>query len=613
VSSVNNVSGFVGIIPAHTVKGVPLISDCRAAEESGGSATDSVAIQGGIASEKKATGTSPGIEEQKKDRELPAATGQAQTAKINAGVPRILGMEDFSAAPGAHLISQAEEKAGPSESSLFPAVDLSILAAGKPSADAALIEKVVGIPLTEEGLAKFYEGAMPGIHAMTSIKYDHSNGYVFTSGNLRNGDGERMGSILQVFTRHQDGALELNLGVIEVEPKFREKGLVPALTLRDCALLQGLSSHPDTRLTLRAAGYVPGDQKRHFGNYVWARYGIFDFRKPECLPEMLGKYSEWVDKKGKELSLDGKTIDSLKALSTKWSHPSHVAEAKLPGVKFPAGVDGREPQPCDVGKAFLLSDEAPAWYGTFPVNRPLSGEAEKGRQVLLGKINDGEAKKHSRDAQWASILGAPGTSENMEAVLKEIGREGGPEWLGRLESLKGDRILGAGAKEAAERIEGKRMTADMAKLLMDNRGDESLRLDALGDFERTGGHLDKAMADALLTGTSMRLRGSAFNIAFRNAENDYDLAVRAAGEVLARTEVPEKTPFWPRSYRLDAVRALMTLQGEEAIPKFEKLSRMEKDSVTRQAIADCIASLRSGKPQGIAALPVGEYPPETWK
>lgn len=551
-------------------------------------------VPAGVTTQQQGTGGSPG-----KIHEQPVAEA-----------PVFLVMEEAFRAP--EELKAGTFSSGGDRTYFENRTNPAVLAIGAAHPESAGIEKILGRILTEDGLNRFYADSMPGFHCISSVKCIPGSSDIFMSMDLRNGKGELAASRLNVLRRHDDGALELQLGMIEVESPYRGSGLVPRLIQKDISLLRGLSDHRDSRLTLRAAGYVPGSSTRQFGTYVWARYGIFEFSKPSSLEECREKYSSWVDRMAAGRSLDPDTVQKLKALSHSWSHPSHIAGAALQGFKFPVSLEGEPPTMCDAGKAFLMSEDAPAWYGQCRVNQPLSEEAKEGLAVIEEKDSSAEQGRLQRKVDWTHTLGVTADVEAKMAVIDEIGRDGGKEFLPILEFLTHNPALREKARCEMERIEGKHLLTDLSHIFLDRERNERERHSALADFDRLGGRVDRHDAELLLSENDADIRALMFQLFYRNQNVDRHLAIKVAEETLAKTSIPPKGGFRPRSRVLDAIRALMKIKGKEAIPELMELRRAQSDTVVQRTIDDCLASLESGKSTGLAAMPVGEYPPETW-
>lgn len=325
-------------------------------------------------------------------------------------------------------------------------------------------------------LGALWEACQPGSHAAVSVTADPKHGAVMASIHLRDGTARPIASIMRVYRSHPDGSLELNLASIEVEREHREQGLVPRSVLAQLADLRERSDHPDSRITLRASGFTPGVAKRTYGNYVWASYGLWEFSKPECLPEQQAAYARWVDG---QPGLSPDLRSQLKDLSRSWQHPHDIATTSLPGLTFPVSLDGGPPRACEAGKAYLLSEEAPAWYGVCYVNRPPTRQALAGLAGLEAKLARVDRAAEQQDRRWEA---------GLPATLPEIARQGGSHWLPRLEAM------GEAGQEAASILRGERLPELLVRQFADPALPEGERGEAFQFyFQRRGPLTDEVL------------------------------------------------------------------------------------------------------------------------
>ncbi|MEW6281493.1 MAG: hypothetical protein AB1758_22985, partial [Candidatus Eremiobacterota bacterium] len=429
-----------------------------------------------------------------------------------------------------------------------------------------------------EALGLSWTRAMPGSHAAVSVTRDPRSGATLVGVQLRTGQGEKIASAMQVFRNHPDGSLEMHLGNIAVEPPFRESGLAPRAILNQLDLLRRMSDHPESRFTLRAAGYTPGLEVRSYGTYVWAHYGLWEFSKPECLPEQKAAYSAWL---ARQPGLSPELRSQLEGLSRSWTHPHDIAAADMPGITFPVTLpapSGSEPQECRVGKAYLLSEEAPAWYGVCYVNRPPTPQAVLGLEILKSKLEKADRAERERDRSWEARL-----SGGDRSVVQEISRSGGVQWISRLEAL--------GEAEAARVLRGELLAERMRALILSSP-DERERCEALDFYHRRRGPLEPTLTDPLLAGDSPRLISQLHHYAH---DGDPGLEERCAGVLLERFPVREDSMFWTRARRIDAARSLAKLGRAEEL---RRLTESEPDPVVRQAAGDLLAALQGAEPRG---------------
>ena len=93
------------------------------------------------------------------------------------------------------------------------------LTQGAPHPQSAEIEKILGVPLTTEGVGNFFAAALPGSVAAPMLKCYPEKNQVFMSVELRSAEGQKAANFMTVLTRKPDGSLELMRGMEEVEPE----------------------------------------------------------------------------------------------------------------------------------------------------------------------------------------------------------------------------------------------------------------------------------------------------------------------------------------------------------------------------------------------------------
>ncbi|MCE7869526.1 hypothetical protein DYH09_04010, partial [bacterium CPR1] len=257
-------------------------------------------------------------------------------------------------------------------------------------------------------------------------------------------------------------------------------------------------------------------------------------------------------------------------------------------------LDGGPPRACEAGKAYLLSEEAPAWYGVCYVNRPATRQALAGLAGIETRIARADRAAEQRDRLWEA---------GLPATLSEIARKGGSHWLPRLEAM------GEAGQEAARVLRGQRLPELLVRQIADPALPERERGEAFDFYFLRQGPLTDEVTTPVLESGSATLTGQLVEYAYRQRGEDPALAERAAVTLLDRFPVHPNQLFWSRAHRIQAARLLEALGKTEHL---ERLSAEEPDPLVRQAAADLCHKLRGGEPRGVAALPWGEYPPETW-
>ena len=416
------------------------------------------------------------------------------------------------------------------------------LTQGAPHPQSAEIDKILGVPLTTEGVGNFFAAALPGSVAAPMLKCYPEKNQVFMSVELRSAEGQKAANFMTVLTRKPDGSLELMRGMEDVEPEFRGRGITDRIGLSEISLVKGLSDHPESCVNLRAAGFTPGREERQFGTYVWARTGLF-----ECDPKewqgLKSGFETWLGQQ--PLSPEQRTA-ALEA-SQEWTCPYDIATAKLPGLSLPVTLEGKTSQ-VGLGKAYLLSETAPAWHGTCRVNQPASPQTQAGLTKLKTNLLEGVAPPS-------------------------------PEERRRLSS---------------------RMLAQFCNTTLTPQE----RTEKLVVGARVGQNLPDPILQMALADPDDRVRLGAASVSFEMAHLNREGALKAAWSLLENPPGASDRPiFWSRMGRVDALRVVARLEPG-AVERLKSLQ--PADCYIQSVIQETVNSLVSGVPQGILAC--DDYP-----
>lgn len=374
-----------------------------------------------------------------------------------------------------------------------PALEPRRLTAGPLHAEAERIRQIVGVPLTEEGLADLMAGCLPGSKVLCHITVTPEN-KVHCAFTLRDGTGEEIGHFGHEFERKGD-AVELTSKKVWVDPEYRNQAITARLCLTDIALLRSVSTHRDSCIRLLAGG---GSGEK-LGTYWWARCGLFEFAHPDDLERTKDEFYHWTQR----LPLDAATRAQLQERSEQWTHPHEVATMQSDGLIVPAQVGDSAPRPCDVGKAFLLDPNDLTWWGNCYVNRKANQHALAGLNELRQKIARADVARDAREAEWKKTLDG-GTPAEKLAVLSTLGRFAGDAWLAVLEPLQRDVLLTSAAVAAAERISGKSLLPEMRRIFEDPARPYAARSSAFLAWTYGGGRLTREIAQPLMTVPELR-------------------------------------------------------------------------------------------------------------
>lgn len=329
------------------------------------------------------------------------------------------------------------------------------------------------------------------------------------------------------------------------------------------------------------------------GCYLWARTGLFEFDGSKPLQALKEGFDRFAAR-------HGIAPEQARALSSTWTHPYHIAIARVPGLKIETRVGNQRPRKCDIGKAFLMSEDAPPWHGFCRVNQPPGPEARTGLRALRVEVAVADRSRARVEAGWMQTL-LSGDENARRAALTEIGRRGGPEWAVPLSRFRSDPSIGEAASRAMRDVGGESLTENLRRIALDVTRSSPERQDALGSFTQFGGRVSRDMARCLADGDDDRLRHDVMR------QCEPELAQQVALAVLARNSVDAACPFQGRSAHLDAMRILM-----DAHDTIHLETLKEADPMLKQAALECLDAARGGEKRGVAALNVGEYPEATW-
>lgn len=303
----------------------------------------------------------------------------------------------------------------------------------------AQMSKVLGFPITHEGLTKLYASCLDGSHCyITDLDFrDNRFDYAVS---WRNHDGEELARAVSHLARHQDGSLELHRSDVYVRHDCRGQAVNIKVLEQEIALVRKGSKHPDSRVTLEAGGMPVNGAVERLGTYTWARYGfdfadnyahgcskLVDYENSSRGPAgkaMQSQFRAWVNQ-----HCEPPLADELNKVARTLKHPWEMASLAVEGHQFPATVGGQTTQ-CNIGKAFMLSEFCSNYGAAFRVNDPqFAGKptADKAFAQQLSIAQDKVAREKQQIT--AQLQAAP------ESALKKLKARGSEEWIPVLEKL----------------------------------------------------------------------------------------------------------------------------------------------------------------------------------
>lgn len=418
------------------------------------------------------------------------------------------------------------------------------LAEGQPCPDSAAVGTILGSPFTPEGVSRYFQGCLAGSHVATTLKANRETEQVILNLSLLSPSGEPAANFMISLIRRRDGSLELHRGTERVEPAFRGHHITDKVTRADIALLRGLSSHPESMMSIRAANFDPAAVEAQFGSYVWARTGLFECAEAEMVRLRAG-FLDWLQSRPGLTSAQRLAAGQL---ARQWSTPYQVARSVLPGHTFAVDLEARHSQ-CELGKAFLLSDKCPAWFGTCKVNQPAWAEARQGLERVV---------------QHGQPLSQP--APPVEPVVEKLWRQ----------FLQPDRPA-------------RQRTRDCV------------------DASRLGRRVPAAARVSALNDECDEVRQAMATAQFSLLPQDVAGALETAWSLLEKSPGAGHRPlYWERMARADCLRVLLDYAAGPATS--QRLERLNPaDRWVRQAVEDALATVRSGQPQGFLSDTCGDY------
>lgn len=221
-------------------------------------------------------------------------------------------------------------------------------------------------------------------------------------------DGAPIWTAGRVFLRSREGALEIHHTHDEVDLAYRSRNLIVDGVRRELSLLEAVNSGPTARVTIDAVGV---------GKYLCALHG-FEFadetdegpsqrsprhRDPQSdrqrLIEAGAGFIERVSARhGLAPEVMGEALRQMAAAETPWD----LAKVELAGTPYTV-PDGEDELASGLGRAYLLSEEAPAWRAALyllPKNPAAKtvGEAFRARQTSRNETRYAAALEEARQA-----------------------------------------------------------------------------------------------------------------------------------------------------------------------------------------------------------------------
>lgn len=307
---------------------------------------------------------------------------------------------------------------------------------------AAHISKVLGFPVTHEGLTKLYEGCLDGSHCYVTDLETTPNGFEYAV-SWRDHEGEELARAVSHLARHQDGSLELHRSDVYVAHPCRGQAVNIKILEREIAMVRKGSSHPASRVTLEAGSMPINGVPERLGTYTWARYG-FDFADdyphgPSQLVDygthrpgratMRNQFKAWARN-----HTDRPLTQELYKLADSFKHPWELAGLKIEGHQFPVTIGDRTSQ-CDIGKAFMLSEFCTNYAAVYRVNDAQFAGQPVAAKAFSAQLKTAQERLTKERAELQQEL-----QTAPQSALEKLKHRGTSEWIPRLEELAKSRL-----------------------------------------------------------------------------------------------------------------------------------------------------------------------------
>ncbi len=351
----------------------------------------------------------------------------------------------------------------------------------EPRIDRAL-ETIAGAKITKSALTELYASCLEGTRVRLSVT-ENQGVFEYTVAWVNNLQ-DTVATVRRKLARHENGALELYGHGAWVDPEHRSRGLSAQVMKQEARLLSSLSSHPETRLSLWTGGVTNPKRRSEFqavGVYLWAALGFQlactngvrstlgankdrarcpgdegEVRELDDLALLRRQFGSFLERLATDGPLAGQAalIEKLKKASETWRDPFELAHLVVEGLRVETKVgDGVAAN--ELGKAFLLSPEAPRWEGVFFVNRADAPSSRIAAARIDRALHEASERRNAREAELKRGLRSRDTSVRTQAV-EQIGMEGGEEWIPRLRAVaQRDAGLVEAVELAIERVSGR--------------------------------------------------------------------------------------------------------------------------------------------------------------
>jgi len=321
------------------------------------------------------------------------------------------------------------------------------LGKGRPlRADAARgLQALLRTSVGRDGLSRLFQPGFPGVrtYVLESRADPDQTVEITVVGVAR--DGAPVWTAGRVFLRSREGALEIHHTHDEVDLAYRSRNLIVDSVRREVSLLQAVDSGPTARITIDAVGV---------GKYLCALHG-FEFadeteegpshrshrhRDPQSdrqrlIEQGVGFLERVAARHGVPGEVMGRALRAMIEAKTPWD----IAKVDLPGTPYTV-PDGEEGLAAGVGRAYLLSEEAPVWRAalyltpknpeakeigeTFRARQTAKNETryahalEQAREALQGRERNGRIKALEALAAW----GAPWVMPEVRVLIEDNDR-----------------------------------------------------------------------------------------------------------------------------------------------------------------------------------------------
>ena len=362
---------------------------------------------------------------------------------------------------------------------------LEILVRGRPLPEepARALQRLLGLRPGLEGLSRLFQPRFHGVRAFVVAVHEAADQGVDLTlvGVARTGRPVWTGS--RAFVPGRDGSLEIHRGFDTIDAEYQSRNITVDVLQRELDLLALVSHERGGRLTLDAEG---------IGKYVFALHGFIFADETEEGPSTRSArpldptpdrtrlvdaakpiFSRLAELRGLGKIAIESTLDEAARCRVPWDF-ARLQFGDAPATSPP--TQDAELGVGDVGRALLLSDQAPGWRGALSLTGPHRETFAQGAEYRRQKTLRSEARLTDEIASARQHLSSFHRATRLKA-LRRMARMA-PDWLAseiRELTEEPDRRVAAQARQTLAQMTGEDLPERTLAFARDDSGDLGLR------------------------------------------------------------------------------------------------------------------------------------------